>query len=71
MPDALHTEASIQLRNIDGSPSLARINLDAQGQVPGVYEEQFRSYAEEAKTSCPVSRALARIPEIVLTARLV
>ena len=71
IPDSLHTDARIQLRNIDGRPSLTRINLDTQGHVPGVDEEQFQSYAEEAKANCPVSRALTGIPEIVLTAKLV
>jgi lipoyl-dependent peroxiredoxin len=38
--------------------------------VPGIDERQFQSYAEAAKRDCPVSRALAGIPEIVLTAKL-
>jgi lipoyl-dependent peroxiredoxin len=70
VPDSLHTDARVQLRNLDGRPSLARIDLDTQGHVPDVDEEQFRSYAQEAETNCPVSRALAGIPEIVLTATL-
>jgi osmotically inducible protein OsmC len=70
VPDSLRTDARVQLRNLDGRPSLARIDLDAQGHVPDVDEEQFRSYAQEAETNCPVSRALAGIPEIVLTATL-
>ncbi|MDX6547579.1 MAG: hypothetical protein QOG33_1129, partial [Gaiellales bacterium] len=32
--------------------------------------EQFQRYADEAKQVCPVSRALAGIPEMVVTARL-
>jgi osmotically inducible protein OsmC len=38
--------------------------------VPGLDAEQFQSYAEAAKATCPVSRALAGIPEISLMARL-
>jgi hypothetical protein len=41
------------------------------GRMPGVDEEEFRIYAAEAETNRPVSLALAGIPEIVLTAKLV
>jgi osmotically inducible protein OsmC len=69
-PQSLRTNARVQLRNIDGAPTLARINLDTEGRVAGVDEQQFQAHADEAKRVCPVSRALAGIPEIVLTARL-
>jgi hypothetical protein len=36
----------------------------------GIDERQFQTYAEAAKRDCPVSRALAGIPEITLTAKL-
>ena len=70
LPESLRTDARVQLRNIDGVPTLARINLDTEGRVPGIVERQFQAHAEEAKRVCPVSRALAGIPEIVLTAKL-
>jgi osmotically inducible protein OsmC len=69
-PESLRTNARVQLCNIDGAPTLARINLDTEGRVTGVDEQQFQAYADEAKRVCPVSRALAGIPEIVLTAKL-
>jgi osmotically inducible protein OsmC len=71
VPESLRTNARVQLRNIDGAPTLARIDLETEGRVPGVDEQQFQRHAEEAKTNCPVSRALAGIPEIALSARLV
>jgi osmotically inducible protein OsmC len=70
VPDSLHTAAHVQLRNIEGSPTLARMDLETEGRVPGVEEDEFRRYAEQAKQECPVSRALAGIPEITLTATL-
>jgi osmotically inducible protein OsmC len=70
-PESLHTSARVQLRFIDGAPALTRIDLDTEGHVEGVDQEQFQSYAEQAKINCPVSRALAGVPEIVLTAKLV
>lgn len=69
-PELLRTNARVQLRNVDGVPALARINLDTEGRVTGVDQRQFEAYAEEAKRVCPVSRALAGIPEMILTAKL-
>ena len=69
-PQSLRTNARVQLRNLDGVPTLARITLDTEGRVTGIDERQFQACADEAKRVCPVSRALAGIPEIVLTAKL-
>src|SRR6202165_2950519 len=69
-PRSLRTNAQVQLRNLDGAVTLARIDLETDGEVPGIDERQFQTYAEAAKRDCPVSRALAGIPEIVLTAKL-
>jgi osmotically inducible protein OsmC len=38
--------------------------------VPGIDDQQFQELAEQAKADCPVSRALAGVPEIKLSARL-
>lgn len=70
-PDSVTTTAKVHLRNVDGAPTLAQIDLETEGAVPGIDAAQFQSYAEQAKAGCPVSRALAGVPEIVLTARLV
>lgn len=70
-PDSVQTTARVELRNVDGAPTLTRVDLDTEGQVPGIDESQFQGYAEEAKTNCPVSRALTGIPEMALTAKLV
>jgi osmotically inducible protein OsmC len=69
-PESLRTTARVQLRNVDGAPMLTRIDLDVEGRVPGVDEQQFQRDADQAKRTCPVSRALAGVPEMVLTARL-
>jgi osmotically inducible protein OsmC len=69
-PQSLRTNARIQLRNVEGAVTLARIDLETDGDVPGIDERQFQTYAEAAKRDCPVSRALAGIPEISLTAKL-
>jgi lipoyl-dependent peroxiredoxin len=38
--------------------------------VPGIDEATFVKEAEGAKANCPVSRALAGVPEITLEASL-
>jgi lipoyl-dependent peroxiredoxin len=70
-PESVRTNALVHLRNIEGVLSLARIDLDAEGRVSGIDDQQFEEYAEQAKATCPVSRALAGVPEIVVTAKLV
>jgi osmotically inducible protein OsmC len=68
--DSVRARAEVQLRNVDGLPTISRIDLRVEGSVPGVDEDAFRSYAEKAKEGCPVSRALAGVPEIELEATL-
>jgi osmotically inducible protein OsmC len=69
-PESLRTHAVVHLRNSDGEISLSRIDLDTIGQVPGLAEAEFQRYGGEAKVNCPVSKALAGVPEITLSAGL-
>src|SRR3954454_21597984 len=68
--DSVRASARVHLRNVDGAPTIARIDLEADADVPGLDEEAFQRHAQEAKEGCPVSRALASVPEIALNARL-
>lgn len=70
-PESLRAQARVQLRNVDGVPTIARIDLEVEGSVPGIDAEAFEAYAQKAKAGCVVSRALAGVPEIELEARLV
>ena len=65
-PDSVKTDASVQLRLVDGAPTITRIDLKTVGRVPGIDEAEFTRVANEAKAGCPVSRALAGVPEINL-----
>jgi osmotically inducible protein OsmC len=69
--ESVTTEAMVTLRNVDGTPTITSIALRTEGRVPGLDEAAFREAAEAAKTGCPVSRALAGVPEITLEATLV
>jgi lipoyl-dependent peroxiredoxin len=68
--DSVHTDATVTLRPVDGKPTLTKIELVTVGQVPGLDEAAFQELAAAAKAGCPVSRALAGVPEITLQASL-
>lgn len=69
-PDAVDTDAVVTLRLVDGAPTITKVELTAVGRVPGIDEATFVETAEAAKAGCPVSRALAGVPEITLSASL-
>jgi osmotically inducible protein OsmC len=68
--ESVRAEAAVQLRNVDGAPTISQIDLTVEGSVPGIDEEGFRAAAERAKRECLVSRALGGVGEINLEARL-
>jgi osmotically inducible protein OsmC len=70
-PDSVQTEATVTLRPVDGMPTITSIALVTVGRVPGIDEAAFIEHALAAKAGCPVSRALAGVPEITLVATLV
>jgi osmotically inducible protein OsmC len=70
LAESVRTEATVTLRPVDGAPTITSITLSTVARVPGVDEDTFRQTAEQAKQGCPVSRALAGVPEITLQASL-
>jgi lipoyl-dependent peroxiredoxin len=69
-PDSVSTEATVTLRPVDGAPTITKIDLVTIGRVPGLDEAKFVEHALAAKAGCPVSRALAAVPEITVKASL-
>ena len=69
-PTKLDTDAEVTLDNTDEGFKITRIHLKVRGQVEGLDESAFRKAAEQAKENCPVSKALAAVPEISLDASL-
>jgi osmotically inducible protein OsmC len=53
-----------------GGFQIDRINLRLEANVPGIDEATFQKLAAGAKQDCPLSKALAAVPEITLTAVL-
>jgi osmotically inducible protein OsmC len=68
--DSVRTTAKVHLRVSDAGPAIARIDLQTVGRVPGLDADGFQRHAEEAKAGCPVSKALAGVPEMTLSATL-
>jgi osmotically inducible protein OsmC len=55
---------------LGAGPTIKRIELDCEATVPGLDDAEFQAVADQAKANCPVSKALAAVPEVVLRARL-
>jgi osmotically inducible protein OsmC len=68
--ESVHTDATVTLRLVDGTPTITKIALVTTGRVPGIDQATFTEHAQAAKAGCPVSRALAGVPEITLEATL-
>jgi osmotically inducible protein OsmC len=66
-PRRIHTAATVHL---EAGPTIARIDLVTEAEVPGIDEKTFREKVESSKRGCPVSKALAAVPTITVAARL-
>ena len=69
-PESVRTDATVTLQRVDGTPTITKIELVTVGRVPGIDASAFQEHALAAKAGCPVSRALAAVPEITLEASL-
>jgi lipoyl-dependent peroxiredoxin len=67
-PNRITTTATVHLGE---GPTINKIELNCEADVPGVGEDEFQEIANQAKAGCPVSKALASVDEIVLSAKLV
>jgi osmotically inducible protein OsmC len=66
-PEQLKTSATVTFQPGEG---ITKSALEVVGRVPGMDASAFEQAAEQAKVNCPVSKALAGVPEISLSARL-
>jgi osmotically inducible protein OsmC len=69
-PESVETVAKVHLRGGDGGPSIAQIELQTTGRVPGIDQAKFAEAAEDTKTNCIVSRALAGVEDMSAEATL-
>jgi lipoyl-dependent peroxiredoxin len=66
-PEKLETSATITFQPGEG---LIKAVLSVRGIVRGMDESAFKDAAEGAMENCPVSKALAGIPDVTLEASL-
>lgn len=67
---AVDTSVSVRLVKEGEGFAIDRIALALEATVPGIDDAKFREIAETAKRDCPLSKALASVPEITLNATL-
>jgi lipoyl-dependent peroxiredoxin len=68
-PDSVKTTARVSLEPDDGGFSIRSSKLSTEVAVSGLDDDEFQKHADEAKRTCPVSRALGAI-DVELEARL-
>jgi lipoyl-dependent peroxiredoxin len=59
----------VHLEKLESGFAITKIELTTEGEVPGIDNAKFQELANNAKTGCPVSKALAGT-EIHLNATL-
>lgn len=69
-PTKLETTATVSMEKQDIGWTIVAIHLELTGEVPGITAEEFKTFAENAKKGCPISRALASVASITMNATL-
>jgi osmotically inducible protein OsmC len=64
------TRAAVRLAKQGEGFVIDRIALTMEATVPGIDDAKFQEIAAAAKRDCPLSKALASVPEITLQATL-
>jgi osmotically inducible protein OsmC len=67
---SVDTRAKVRLVPQGDGFLIDRIALTLEAVIPGIDEAKFQELAEGAKKACPLSKALASVPEITLSAAL-
>jgi osmotically inducible protein OsmC len=68
--ETIDTKAVVRLAKDGDGFKIDRIALTLDAKVPGIDEATFQQIAQGAKAGCPLSKALAGVPEITLKATL-
>jgi len=61
-PRSIETSANVRLEKSGEGFAITGIDLTTQVDAPGLSTEDFQRLADDAKTNCIVSRALAAVP---------
>jgi osmotically inducible protein OsmC len=66
-PTSIETKATVHL---GAGPAITKIELETQAKVPGVDQALFDEKVAFTKANCPISKALASVPEFTVNAKL-
>jgi osmotically inducible protein OsmC len=69
-PEEVRTTAKVHLEKVGDGFGITAIDLQTEARIPDIDDATFQKHADDAKTGCPVSKALASV-EIRLQAKLV
>jgi osmotically inducible protein OsmC len=67
---SIDTTARCTVEKVNDAWTITKIQLDVRVKVPNVDDATFQRIASDAKTGCPVSRALKGNVDVQLTATL-
>jgi osmotically inducible protein OsmC len=67
---SVDTKAAVRLVMKGAGFAIDHIALSLEAFIPGIDEATFQKIAAQAKADCPLSKALASVPEITLIAVL-
>jgi osmotically inducible protein OsmC len=70
-PERVHTVANVDFGRDEKGPLIQRIDLVTEVKAPGLDDAKLQEIAKKAKEGCPISRALAAVPAITLSIKLV
>jgi osmotically inducible protein OsmC len=66
---SIKTEDKVHIEKLESGFTITKIEINTEGDVEGIDEAAFQKFAEQTKTGCPVSKALAG-PTMILNAKL-
>jgi lipoyl-dependent peroxiredoxin len=70
-PNYIEANVDVHMGRTDAGPTITKIVIHTEGDVPGIDADTFQQFAEAAKTNCTISRALAGVETMELNAKLV
>jgi osmotically inducible protein OsmC len=59
---SIDTVAKVHLRQVSGGFEVPSIELTTHANVPGILDDEFQQLAQQAKETCPISKALHSVP---------
>jgi osmotically inducible protein OsmC len=69
-PKNIRTSADVKIEKLDTGFTITSIALVTEVEASGIEQAKFQEVAEATKKGCPVSKALAAVSNVTLTATL-